>query len=228
MKSKLILFLLLSVFSLPLILVYGESESQSELLKKGIEHFGLEEYDQAISIFDEILQRDPNHIEALYNKGNTLSNLGKHNEAIPYFEQVLKLEPKKYIAQLKLENSLSRISSYEFGFLDGVLEISVHDSQGNFIAFVRTTKIKAIEHEIIENIVDDWPVDKIINQNDQKFVIRQKEFPKIVEATTIYGFHEIPFSENVSLPLVSTWHYQIPVEKGDVVSYTYSIFRPVN
>ena len=218
----------LIAISIPFFVVYGENQTQEELLQKGIEHFSFDEYELAIKKFDQVLEINPNNVEALYNKGNTLSRLGKHIEAIPYFEKVLKLEPGKYIAQLKLENSLTQVSTYEFGYLDGVLEISVHDTQGNLVAFLRSTKIKAIEHEIVENLVEDWPTKKIVNKNTQKINIHQQEFLHYVENDSILGFHEIPFSEKVSLPLASTWHFQIPVEKGDKITYTYSIFRPVN
>ena len=228
MSINLTVFLLLAIFSLPVIFAYGDADSDNDLLlKKGIEHFGQEEYEQAISYFDEILESDPNHVEALYNKGNTLSQLEKHNEAIPYFEQVLKLDPGKYIARLKLENSLLQVASYNYGFLDGVLEITVHDSNGGLVAYLRTTKIKAVEHEIVENLVEKWPIIKKINQNNQNFNVHQHEFIKTVDVDSIYGFHEIPFSEEVDFPLATTWHYQIPVERGDVISYIYSIFRPI-
>jgi len=228
MSINLTVFLLLAIFSLPVIFAYGDSESENDLLlKKGIEHFSQEEYEQAISYFDEILEIEPNHVEALYNKGNTLSKIEKYDESISYFEQVLKLDPDKYIARLKLENSLLEVTSYNYGFLDGVLEITVHDSNGGFIAYLRTTKIKAVEHEIVENLVEKWPITKISKRNNQNFNVHQYEFVKIVEADTIYGFHEIPFSEEVDFPLTSTWHYQIPVERGDTVRYVYSIFRPI-
>jgi len=229
MSINLTVFLVLAIFSLPIIFAYGDADSENDLLlKKGIEHFGQEEYEQAISYFDEILESEPNDVEALYNKGNTLSKIEKFEEAIPYFEQVLNLDPSKYIARLKLEHALIEITSYRYGFLDGVLEITVHDFNGGLVAYLRTTKIKAVEHEIIENLVEKWPITKIINQNNQELAVHQQEYIKFVDVDAIYGFHEIPFSEEVDFPLATTWHYQIPVEQGDTVNYFYSIFIPVN
>jgi len=228
MSINLTVFLVLAIFSLPIIFAYGDTDSDNDLLlKKGIEYFGQEEYEQAISYFDEILEGEPNHVEALYNKGNTLSKIEKYNESIPYFEQVLNLDPGKYIARLKLEHALIEITSYRYGFLDGVLEITVHDTHGSLVAYLRATKIKAIKHEIIEDMVEKWPIKKIINQNNQNFAVHQQEYIKFVDVDAIYGFHEIPFSEEVDFPLATTWHYQIPVERGDVISYVYSIFRPI-
>jgi tetratricopeptide (TPR) repeat protein len=36
---------------------------------------------------------DPNHINALYNKGSALYSLGKYNESIQYFNKVLTMDP---------------------------------------------------------------------------------------------------------------------------------------
>ena len=58
--------------------------------------------------------------------------------------------------------------------------------------------------------------------------VHKAEFEEVLEHDSILGFHELPFSNKMDLPLASTWHYQIPVEKGDVVRYTYSILRPIN
>ena len=224
-----VLFALLGFFTLSIIFAYGDSESEIDnLLSQGMDYFGKAEYDMAIIQFDKILKIDPNNVDALYNKGNTLSKTGKFDKAIPFYQQVLNLNPHKFIAQVKLEEALLKVTSYRYGFLDGVLEITVHDSHGGLVAYLRTTTIKALKHKIVEDLVESWPTTKVINQNDKKVAVHQQEFVTVVEDDTIFGFHEIPFSEKIDFPLATTWHYQIPVERGDTVSYVYSIFRPVS
>jgi len=226
---NLALFALVSFFALPAVFAYGDSESEiDKLLEQGRDYFGQAEYDKAISQFDQILKIDPNNIDALYHKGNTLSKTGKFKEAIPFYEKVLALDPHKFIAQLKLQEALLEVTSYRFGFLDGMLEVTVHDSHGGLVAYLRTTEIKALKHKIVEDLVDSWPTTKMINQNGKSFAVHQQEFVRVADYDTIFGFHEIPYSEEVDFPLASTWHYQIPIEKGDVVSYVYSILRPVS
>jgi tetratricopeptide (TPR) repeat protein len=216
------------LLSLPVILVFGETESENDiLLNKASQHLKLGEYEEAISYYDQILETNPKHVPALYYKAFSLSMLEKYDESIPYYQQVLNIEPKNQIALIRLEDALLRTTDYFYGTLQGVLEISVHDSQGGLVAFLRTTDIKAIKHKITYDLVDEWPVTKEIVRDNKKFEIHQKEFLKVVKADTIYGFHEIPYSDKIYFPLASTWHYQIPVERGDVVSYVYSIFRPI-
>ena len=216
------------LFSVPLIFAYGESEYDIDfLVYKGGQYLKLFEYDEALFHFDLVLSEEPDNVDALYYKGAVLSGLGKYEEAIRYYEQALNIDPQKQDALLNLQDALLHNASYQFGFLDGVLEVKVHDSKGDLIAFLRATKIKALEHDMVENFIEKWPVTKVITQANQKIAIHQKEFLTQIEKTTILGFHEIPFSEKVNIPIAATWHYQIPVEKGDVVSYTYSIYRPL-
>jgi len=113
------------------------------------------------------------------------------------------------------------------GFLDGTLEISVKNSRGDLVAYLITTEIKAIRHQIIEDLVDSWPTTHVTSQNHQDFVVHQQDYVTVVEHDTIFGFHELPFSELVDFPLATTWHNQIPVERGDEVTYVYSILRPI-
>ncbi|MGQ0791671.1 MAG: tetratricopeptide repeat protein [Nitrosopumilaceae archaeon] len=226
---NLALFALVGFFALPVIFVYGDSGTEiDKLLEQGKYYFGQAEYDKAISQFEQILIIDPNNIDALYYKGNTLSQTGKFKDAIPFYEKVLALDPHKFIAQLKLQEALLKVTSYRFNFLEGVVEITVHDSHGGLVAYLRATEIKALKHKIVEDLVDSWPTTKLINQNGKSFAVHQQEFVKVVDYDTIFGFHEIPYSDKVDFPLTSTWHYQLPIEKGDEIRYVYSILRPVS
>ena len=50
--------------------------------------------EDAIRIFDEILQQDPKNLQVLSSKGMTLMRMGKSHEASQAFEQALKIDPK--------------------------------------------------------------------------------------------------------------------------------------
>jgi len=217
------------LFFIPLGFVYGNLESDIDfMVYKGGQYLKMFNYEEAITFFDKALELEPNNVEALYQKANALSALEKYDEAIEYYEKVLNIEPDNQNAAISLHNALVSIANYKYGFLDGVLEITVHDSQGGLVAYQRATKFFAFKHDITENLIETWSVKKITELNNQKFTVYQKEFVKVLDKDTILGFHQIPYSDKVDLPLVSTWHYQIPVEQGDTVNYFYSIFIPVN
>ena len=198
------------------------------LVYKGIQYNTLGDYETAISIFKNVLKKDKNNFGALANLGDSYSLLQKYNKAILNYESALGIEPNDGTTLYRLQKALLETTAYRYGFLDGVLEIKVYDSQGGLIAYLQTSKIKALKHTMSEKLVESWPIYKTINRNNQDYFVYQKEFVEVLDKKTILGFHEIPFSDKMDLPLATTWHYQIPVEKGDTVSYVYSIFRPVS
>ena len=226
---KILLFSIILLFSTPVIFAYGQLESDIDfMVYKGGQYLKMFNYEEAMTFFDKALELEPNNVAALYQKANALSALEKYDEAIQYYEKVLNIEPENQNAAISLHNALVGIANYKYGFIDGVLEIKVHDSNGNLIAFQRTTKILALEHKITENLIEKWPVSKTVTRNNQNFAVHQQEFVKVLDKDTIFGSHEIPYSDKVDLPIASTWHYQIPVEQGDTVNYFYSIFRPIS
>jgi tetratricopeptide (TPR) repeat protein len=48
-------------------------------------------YHEAIEVYDHILERDPNNVEALIRKGIALHSLGRFDEAISAYDKVLKI-----------------------------------------------------------------------------------------------------------------------------------------
>jgi len=222
------LFAIIILFSMPIIFAYGESRQDIDfMIYKGIQYTKLGEYETAISIFENVLNEDKHNVQALVELGKSYSSLKKYDEAIDRFETALRIDQNNFIALYGLQNALVETTSYGYGFVDGILEIKVHDSQGGLVAFQRVTDILALEHKITNNLIEKWPVLKIITRNNQNFALHQQEFVEVLDWDTIIGFHQIHFSETVNLPLASTWFYQIPVEKGDVVTYVYSIFMPL-
>ena len=110
---KLFWFAIAILFSLPVILVYGETESENDiLLNKASQHLKLGEYEEAISYYDQILETNPNHVQALFDMGFSLSMLEKFEESIPYYERVLNIEPYNQLALFKLQDALLRITDY--------------------------------------------------------------------------------------------------------------------
>jgi len=87
------LFSLIVLFSFPTFLVYAQSEDIDSLLVKGDKFLDFKKYEDAISIYDEILEVRPSHLEALAKKGDALEQLGYVDEALSYFERVFEINP---------------------------------------------------------------------------------------------------------------------------------------
>jgi tetratricopeptide (TPR) repeat protein len=78
------------------------------LMEAGIILYNLGEYNQSISLYDKILDIDPNNANALINKGLSLNSLGRFNESIVNYDKVLAIDPNNGIAlgnkELAIEN----------------------------------------------------------------------------------------------------------------------------
>ena len=74
--------------------VSAEAES---LNRRGVEYVNKKEYDEAIKLFREALQVQPDYVLALDNLGKTLDRVEKDDEAIAEFDKALKIAPENAV-----------------------------------------------------------------------------------------------------------------------------------
>ncbi len=77
-----------------------------DIVNEGVEKFSEGKFNDALIVFDLVLQRDPNNVNALNNKGNTLVNLAKYDEAFVYLKRVLTINPNFVPALINAGNVL--------------------------------------------------------------------------------------------------------------------------
>jgi len=121
-----ILILFVTFFSITSIVTIVYSEEDADLLfEKGIESYRNGNLDEAISFFDRVLEIEPDHLDALTNKGGLLSTFGKHKEAISYFDRVLEIEPNRVGTLVNKASALGSLGEFDeaFFYLDRALEI---------------------------------------------------------------------------------------------------------
>ncbi len=75
--------------------------------------FRLENYEEAIKLYKNILTIKPNYIFPLNNLANVYSKLNKHEEAISYFNQALKLNPDYFEASYGISEVYFKMQNYE-------------------------------------------------------------------------------------------------------------------
>ena len=62
-------------------------------MDKAFAHMSISEVDEADRCYDEVLKIEPNHAEALGDKGTVQFARGNYREALLLFDKSLKIEP---------------------------------------------------------------------------------------------------------------------------------------
>lgn len=75
-------------------------------------------YEEAICLYDKVLENHPNHLGALVNRGNALCNLEFYKEAIFSYQKAIELKDDLYQAWYGLGNALSAFNQFEEAILN--------------------------------------------------------------------------------------------------------------
>lgn len=75
---------------------HAKEMSFDDIFKKGLCHLKLEEDAEAVGCFNKALEKEPDNLMALTNKGTCLYNMGKIADAFKIFRDVLKINPNVF------------------------------------------------------------------------------------------------------------------------------------
>jgi len=90
----------------------GAESLSAILLGKGQSLLNLDEQENAVACFNEILKLDPNHAEALVKKGVALEQLDRLEEAIACYDRALDANRSMTIAYLRKAGLCNRMARY--------------------------------------------------------------------------------------------------------------------
>jgi len=125
LKNFIFLISILFLFSVTSVSIAYSQEDVDFLFQKGLESYENNNVDEAISYFEKVLEIDPNHVDALSNRGGLLSTIGKHDEALSDLNKAIEIEPNHVRALINkgiLLAFLNQTDSAIFS-LDKALEI---------------------------------------------------------------------------------------------------------
>ena len=122
--------------------------------------------DQAEFYIDKALEIDDSYPFALYNKGIFLGNQGNYYDAIPYFMKTLELDSDHQFAKEKLSFAVEK--SVKNKSIDGMMQLTVRNSDGTLVAHYQTTNFKISDHEFIKVFIEKYFEKKTIIQNSHK------------------------------------------------------------
>ena len=99
--------------------VQGQSfaANMTSLINNGNTLASKGNYNGAIAMYNQVLERDPNNIKALYDKGKALTLLAKfapslNSEAIATYDKILSLDPNNIGALYNRGNDLAKLGNY--------------------------------------------------------------------------------------------------------------------
>ena len=90
-----------------------ETKDVPKIYKKANEHFMQGEYEQAIELYDEILEVSPTNTKSSLMKGIALSNLERHKSSILEFYNVNKQDPENVTALIGLGIGFGNFGEYK-------------------------------------------------------------------------------------------------------------------
>ena len=98
--------------------------SEEELLKSGIAKMDEQAWQEAVEVFDQVLEINPNQATALNAKGVALFQQGKIAEAIPVFDLAIQADSANYKpwfnrgnAKMELENFKEALADFNIALM---------------------------------------------------------------------------------------------------------------
>ncbi len=69
-------------------LALRSTDTNDPLLEKAVQEYQSQDYDQSLSLFEDFLEQEPEHIEAAFHAGLACLEIGQSRKAIAYLEKV--------------------------------------------------------------------------------------------------------------------------------------------
>ena len=187
----------------------------------------FEKNEEATPIIDRVLELDPENAEALFLKGRTFLIDKNWSDAATYFDKVLRITPGNKIAQTNFQ-----LAAVALGVLplDGYLDVKVHDSAGRLVSNIRVENLNVLNHTLGTNVIDGWPVTQEISRNGNQYEVRQYSQNATVNLQYVWGgatHYGIKYPYETDSWLVRGNYWQYYVDKGDLVTFVYTAFRPL-
>ncbi len=204
-----------------------EPDNVDVLTFKADELLRVGKSEEGMPYLERVLEIDPDNVDALFLKGLVLSQQGNYHEALSYYDQVMQMNPKHIVAEENVRVASSYVGRER---VDGFIDVKIHDSQNKLVGHLRIDKLTILNHTIGKNLIDEWPVTKVITRNGQDYEVLQHEISKSVKVNlytggaTHYGI-KYPYVEKVWIIYINYWQYKI--HEGDTITFVYTLFRPL-
>ena len=195
------------------------------LAMKGKILIEMEQFEKARILLEEAYVMFPENGEILNKLGTVYVKLNMPVDALISFSESSKVDPE--MTEIALSNYELIRRSVTYYSVDGTLDIIIHDSEKNLLGHVLTRNLTALDHDVTDWALDEWPLKEIITKNGQKYEIRERTVSFQID-NRYFGQSAI---QETSLPNVFTFfahHNGVITESGDQITSIYTISRPLN
>ena len=119
-----------------------------------------------------------------------------------------------------------------YNFVDGYLEITILDNQGNLAGFLRSNHMEIIMHDKAENIKENWEIIDVIKKNGKYYKVLKSPPVAMIEVKD----YKLQGGSGGNLSVVGqlevmafyAYHHMIPLVKGDTLIQQYIVYEPID
>ena len=185
----------------------------------------LNNTDQAYIYLKKGHEIDPTHKDILNNMGALLYLTEEWYRAAVYYEQLMKLYPEHESAKNNFQSAQEHLRYFS---LNGTLEITIRNSQGGLVSNSFVPYLYALKSELaIDDINNEWEFDKTIEQNGKKFSVIKETMEYRPEETNAFSSWGIGTRDS-EISIFKSVYSAIVVKEGDVVTFDWTIFQPID
>jgi len=219
---------IVSIFCSP---VFGQDSDPESLYQEAINLINLGKYQEAIDLFDKILQIVPEHENSLNNKGAVLLKLEKYEEAIELYNRILEIDPDNVsaIGNRRIAFEAIGIEYIKNSKFIAYVQIEIRNSQGNLVGYLESDVIKYLPHSLTDEFLDSYPVKDVVSKKDQSYEVRKILQTQYIEKDDFVGATRLQSPDTKPyFTLFFASHHGITLEKGDTVKVLWTILRAID
>jgi tetratricopeptide (TPR) repeat protein len=205
MKIVYVLFVALFSFSMFSLNVFAQSNEKPEIMfNLAKEHFVKGEYNEAVTIYEDILEIAPNNISTLKMKGIAQSNLDQHFSSLKQFFKVLQHRPNDVISLTGMGVGFGNLGEYQESmtyFEKASLEKPNSVVINNYKEFITKViqKYPYTPTEKPKEIQQNAPIPEWIKNNAKWWSLTQisdKDFAQGIEYLVQQGIIQVPENQS--------------------------------
>lgn len=197
------------------------------LTSQGFQHYLKDEFNDALSYFDEALEINPKHAQAVAGKALALFNLDKFEDAIIKISEAALLAPNDpNIRRDKLQMILALPrDSYSDG---SSLKLLIRDSNGGLIGYQEAFGLGVFLHNYTEQFLDSMSVKTELAQEGKNYEVLQFRGEGFVKISVPFSQAFVAYDINgTDMPNIFTLHHGVPSKNGITIYELWTLVRPI-